>query len=71
MLSAHQRVTVRRAFPEARIDGRVIRLGRWSMVHTDDGLELPTTSGPGGRSIDGSDEAMTLWLTLVDVLSGR
>ena len=71
MLSAHQQVALRRTFPEARIDGRVIGLGRWSMVYTDDRLDLPTTAGPGGRSIDGSDEAMTLWLTRVDVLSGR
>ncbi len=53
------------------IDGPVIRLGRWTMVYTDGRLDLPTTSGPGGRSVDGCDEAMTIWLTLVDVLSGR
>ena len=71
MLSAHQRVAVRRAFPEARIDGRVIRLGRWTMVYTDDRLDLPTTSGPGGRFVDGCDEAMTIWGALADVLRER
>jgi hypothetical protein len=71
MLSAHQQVAVRRAFPDAWIDGRVIRLGRWCMVYTEERLGLPTTAGPGGRSVDGCDEAMTVWMMLVDVLSGR
>jgi len=71
MLSAHQQVAVRHTFPAAQIDGPVIRLGRWSMVYTDDRLDLPTTAGPGGRFVDGCDEAMTVWMMLVDVLSGR
>jgi hypothetical protein len=71
MLSAHQQVAVRRAFRDARIDGPVIRLGRWAMVYSDGRLDLPTTSGPGGRSVDGCDEAMTMWMELVDVLRGR
>lgn len=71
MLSAHQRVAVRRAFPGARIDGRLIRLGGWTMVYTDEGLDLPTTVGPGGRFVDGCDEAMSIWMELVDVLGAR
>lgn len=71
MLSAHRQVAVRRAFPSARIDGRVIRLGRWIIVYTGEGLDLPTTVGPGGRVVDGCDEAMTMWRELVDVLRGH
>ena len=71
MLSAHQQVAVRRAFPAARIEGRAIRLGRWTTVYTRDGLDLPTTSGPGGRFVDGCDEAMTMWRALVYVLERR
>jgi hypothetical protein len=68
MLSAHQQVAVRHAFRDARIDGPVIRLGRWNMVYTDSRLDLPTTSGPGGRFVDGCDEAMIMWMKLIDVL---
>ena len=71
MLSAHQQVAVRRSFPDAQIDGPVIRLGRWAMVYADNRLDLPTTSGPGGRYVDGSDEAMSMWMTLAEALGGR
>jgi hypothetical protein len=71
MLSAHQQIAIRRAFRDARIDGPVIRLGRWTMVYSDCRLDLPATSGPGGRFVDGCDEAMTIWGALADVLRGR
>jgi hypothetical protein len=71
MLSAHQQVAVRRAFPDAQINGPIIRLGRWAMVYADDRLDLPTTSGPCGRYVDGCDEAMSMWMTLAEALGER
>ena len=70
MFSAHQAIAVRRAFPGARIDGPVIRIGRWSIVYANGRLNLPMTPGASGWHVDGCDEAMATWTTLVEVLGG-
>jgi hypothetical protein len=57
-----------RAFPRARIDGPVILIGRWCIVYADGRLDLPMTPSGSGWHVDGCDEAMVTWTTLVDVL---
>lgn len=66
----HQQVAVRRFQPHALTDGSSGSVDvPW--FYTGVGLDLPTAAGPGGRIVDGCDEAMTLWSELVDVLRGH
>jgi hypothetical protein len=58
------------AFPGACIQGPVIRIGRWSIVYADGRLDLTMTPGASGWHVDGCDEAMVTWTTLVEVLGG-
>jgi hypothetical protein len=69
MLTAHQRIAVLRAFPQAKIDGHRIRIGRWTFAVRGGRPGLPETEGPFGRRyFDGADEAMTLWSRLCEML---
>jgi hypothetical protein len=45
VLTAHQTLAIRRAYPEARVDGPVIRVGRWTMILLGERLDLPITKG--------------------------
>lgn len=68
MLTAQQTLAVRRAYPEAHVDGQVIRIGRWMMNSRDVRLDLPMSEGPTGWYTDGCDEAMTVWAHLCELL---
>jgi hypothetical protein len=69
MLTAHQRVAVLRAFPQATIDDHRIRIGRWTFAVRGGRPSLPEAEGPFGRRyFDGADEAMTLWSRLCEML---
>jgi hypothetical protein len=69
MLTAHQRIAVLRAFPQAKIDDHRIRIGRWTFAVRGGRPSLPEAEGPFGRRyFDGADEAMTLWSRLCEVL---
>ena len=66
--SAHQVVAIRRAFPDARVDGQVVRIGRWTFFCAHGRLDLPRAWGGGGWHVDGSDDAMIAWTRLTEVL---
>ena len=68
MLSAHQVVAIRRAFPDAWVDGQVVRIGRWTFLCAHGRLDLPRAWGGGGWHVDGSDDAMIVWTRLTEVL---
>lgn len=68
VFTAHQVLKIRRAYPDARIDGPVIRVGRWTMITLGGRLDLPMSEGPAGWYTDGCDEAMTVWTRLSKML---
>jgi hypothetical protein len=69
MLTAHQRIAVLRTFPQAKIDDRRIRIGRWTFAVSGERLSLPEAEDAFGRRyFDGADEAMRLWSRLCEVL---
>jgi hypothetical protein len=48
MLSAHQVVAIRRAYPEAQLDEQVARIGRWTFHCAHGRFDLPLAKGGGG-----------------------
>jgi hypothetical protein len=69
MLTAHQRIAIRLAFPAAEFEtdqwnNAVIRVGVWRMSWEPGRLDLPRRSG----FVDCSDEAMETWTRLCDIL---
>jgi hypothetical protein len=67
-LTGHQVIAIRRAFPDAQIDGATIRIGCWAMILDGRYLHLPIGPGGTGRVFDGSDEAMEIWMQVREVL---
>jgi hypothetical protein len=67
-MTAHQRIGIRRAFPDARVDGDVVRVGRWTLILAGGRLDLPMARGPAGWETDASDEAMEIWPRLREAL---
>ncbi len=55
MLTAHQILAIRRALPDAEIDGNIIRTGIWQLQFSFGQLTLPSArqliSDPGSFSI--------------------
>lgn len=68
MLTAHQSLAIRRAFPGAQVDSNLIRIGNWRMQFIDGQLTLPSVRRPDDSHFDGSDAAMEVWTRLREVL---
>lgn len=68
MLTAHQAIEIRRAIPEAVVDGDMIHVGIWRMQLVHGQLTLPSARRLDDPFIDFSDEAAEVWFRVREVL---
>lgn len=68
MLTAHQAIEIRRAIPDAIVDGDMIRVGIWCMQYTNGQVTMSSARRLDYPFVDFSDEAAEVWFRGREVL---